>query len=239
MLSVLALGLLLGLQHALDVDHLAAVASLSSRGRGLRDAARQGAAWGVGHAVTLLLVGGSVLLIGNTVGPQIALLLEATVGLMLIILGGDVLLQFRRRRVHFHVHSHGDGRHVHAHSHRPGEDHGRDPHQHRHEHRPPLRALIVGMVHGMAGSAALIVLALGSAQSIWHGMAYIALFGFGSIVGMTALATIIALPLSWSARGLTWAHNGLTAAFGLFTVTLGALLLAESTSALVRALPVA
>ena len=84
----------------------------------------------------------------------------------------------------------------------------------------------------MAGSAALIVLALGSVQSVWQGLAYLVLFGIGSAVGMAALAVVISLPLRWSAHSLTWAHNGLTAMLGVFTVTLGALLLQQSTQGL-------
>jgi len=234
MLSVLILGLLLGLQHALDADHLAAVASLSTRGRSLRDAVRLGAAWGLGHALTLLLFGGAVLWIGGSVGPQMALALEAAVGLMLIILGGDVLLQLWRGRVHFHAHSHGAQRHFHAHSHAAGAEHARDPHRHRHDHAVPVRALLVGMMHGMAGSAALIVLALGTAQSPWQGLAYIAVFGIGSVLGMAALAVVITLPLRWSAHTLTWAHNGLTIALGLFTLTLGGVVLEQSTLGLLH-----
>lgn len=228
MLSVLVLGLLLGLQHALDADHLAAVASLSTRGNGLRDAARQGAAWGVGHSVTLLVFGGAVLLLGGSIGPQMALVLEAAVGSMLIILGGDVLRQLWRRRVHFHVHSHGARHHFHAHSHPAGRDHAGDPHRHRHDHGVPLRSLLVGVMHGMAGSAALIVLALGTTQSLWQGLAYIAVFGTGSVIGMTLLAVVVTLPLRWSARSLTWVHNGLTAMLGLFTLGLGTVLLEQS-----------
>lgn len=233
MLSVLMLGLLLGLQHALDADHLAAVASLSTRGRSLRDAVRLGAAWGLGHALTLLLFGGAVLWIGGSVGPQLALGLEAAVGLMLIILGGDVLRQLWRGRVHFHAHSHGAQRHFHAHSHPAGAEHTRDPHRHRHD-AAPVRALLVGMMHGMAGSAALIVLALGTAQSPGQGLAYIALFGIGSVLGMAALAVVITLPLRWSAHTLTWAHNGLTVALGLFTLALGGVVLERSALGLLQ-----
>lgn len=228
MLGVLILGLLLGLQHAFDADHLAAVASLATRGRGLRDAAWQGAAWGLGHTLTLLLFGGTVLLIGASLGPLVAHGLEAAVGLMLVLLGTDVLRQLWRRRVHFHLHSHGAERHFHAHSHRAGTEHAEDPHRHSHERRLPLRALLVGMLHGMAGSAALIVLALGSTESVWQGLVYIAVFGIGSIIGMTGLALVISLPLRWSARGLTWAHNGLTALLGVFTLTLGVMILQQT-----------
>ena len=228
MFSVLILGLLLGLQHAVEADHLAAVASLSTRGGSLRDAARQGAAWGLGHSLTLLLFGGTVLLIGGAVGPRLALLLESAVGIMLVLLGADVLLRLRRQRVHFHAHRHGSKAHFHAHSHLPGQDHACNPHHHRHLSALPWRPLVVGMVHGMAGSAALIVLALGSVQSVWYGLAYMAVFAFGSTAGMTILAIAISLPLRWSAQGLTWAHNGLTAMLGMVTIVLGGLLCQQS-----------
>lgn len=235
MFSVLILGLLLGLQHAVEADHLAAVASLTTRDSNLRDAARQGTAWGLGHSLTLLLFGGTVLLIDGVIGERMSLLLESAVGLMLILLGADVLWRLWRKRVHFHVHSHDTETHFHAHSHSSLVSHAADPHQHRHKRKLPLRSLIVGMVHGMAGSAALIVFALGSVQSIWEGLAYIAIFGIGSIVGMTALAVSISLPLRWSARSLTWVHNGLTAVLGLFTVALGAVLLQQTSGALMNA----
>ncbi|MBT8428556.1 MAG: sulfite exporter TauE/SafE family protein [Gammaproteobacteria bacterium] len=232
MFSILILGLLLGLQHAMEADHLAAVASLTTRGSSLRDAASQGAAWGLGHSLMLILVGGSVLLVDGNIGEQVSLLLESAVGVMLILLGADVLLRLWRKRVHFHVHSHDTQTHFHAHSHAAGHSHAADPHHHQHTQKLPWRSLIVGMVHGMAGSAALIIFALGGVQSIWEGLAYIAVFGLGSILGMTALAVIISLPLRWSARSLTWAHNGLTAGLGIFTLGLGTLVLHQTGRAL-------
>jgi ABC-type nickel/cobalt efflux system permease component RcnA len=234
MFGILTLGLLLGLQHAMEADHLAAVASLTARDRSLGDAARQGTAWGLGHSLTLLLVGGGVLLIDGLIGERTALLLESVVGLMLILLGLDVLLRLWLKRVHFHIHSHDSETHIHAHAHAPGSRHEADPHHHRHAKRLPLRSLLVGMVHGMAGSAALIVFALGSVSSVWEGFAYIAVFGLGSVIGMTALAVVINLPLRWSARSLTWAHNGLTAVLGIFTLGLGMLILHQTSQALLQ-----
>ena len=234
MLGVLLLGLLIGLQHAVEADHLAAVASLTTRGKNLRDAARLGSAWGVGHSLTLLLFGGGVLLIDGVINPQFALWLEVAVGVMLILLGIDVLRRLLRERIHFHRHHHGEREHFHAHSHADGKDHAADPHHHTHKKQLPLRSMLVGMMHGMAGSAALIVFALGSVQSIWQGFAYILMFGVGSIIGMTLLAVAISLPLRWSANSLTWAHNGLTALLGLVTLTLGGLLLQQTTGELLR-----
>ncbi len=234
MFGALFLGLLIGLQHAFEADHVAAVASLTTREKSLRDAARLGSAWGIGHTLTLLLFGGGVLLIGGVVDPRLALWLESAVGVMLILLGLDVLRRLLRDRIHFHRHHHGAREHFHAHSHAGGGDHAQDPHKHTHKRGLPLRSLLVGMMHGMAGSAALIVFALGTVQSIWQGLAYILLFGVGSIIGMTVLALIISLPLRWSARSLTWAHNGLTAVLGLITVALGALLLQQTTGELLQ-----
>ncbi len=237
MTAILLLGLLLGLQHALEADHLAAVASLSTRGGSVRNAMRQGAAWGLGHTLTLLALGGVLLLIGRTLPGWTTHALEFAVGLMLVFLGADVLRRARRRRVHFHAHDHGGRRHFHAHSHGRGTDHGADPHHHSHNPRLPLRALLVGMMHGLAGTAALLVFALGSVESVAQGLAYILVFGLGSIIGMSVLAVAISLPLRWSANRLTWAHNGLTLAFGLLSVTLGVLIAERSGLALWGLLP--
>ena len=234
MYSVLLLGLLIGLQHALEADHLAAVASLSTRSGTLGDAARQGAAWGIGHSLTLLVFGGALLIVDTKLTPWLADALEATVGVMLILLGLDVLRRVWQRRVHFHAHRHGTQRHFHAHSHARDADHDADPHRHAHAARLPTRALLVGMVHGLAGTAALLVFALGSIDSALQGLGYIAVFGLGSIIGMTALAVVVSLPLRWSARRLTWAHNGLTLVFGLLSVVLGFVLLQQSGLELLR-----
>lgn len=227
MLSILVLGFLVGLQHAMEADHLAAVASLATRSRGLLDTVRQGAVWGVGHTLTLFVFGGAVLLADRMIPEKLASGLEFAVGVMLILLGGDVLRRVIRERVHFHAHQHGRKEHFHAHSHREAGDHAKDPHHHTHAKKLPLRALFVGMMHGMAGSAALIVLALGTVDSVWQGLVYIAIFGFGSVVGMAIVGAVISLPLRYSPRGLTWVHNGLKTAIGVFTIGLGGYILYE------------
>lgn len=225
MLAVMFLGFLIGLQHAMEADHVAAVASLATRNKSVADTARQGAAWGVGHAATLFLVGGFVLVMDTLVPEHFAQGLELAVGFMLVLLGVDVLHRLIRERIHFHQHQHGKTVHFHAHSHQSGQPHNQDPHQHEHSKSFPLRALFVGMMHGMAGSAALIILALNSVSSIGLGMLYIALFGIGSILGMTVLAVVISLPLKHSSRNFTWAHNGLKFAVGTVTIGLGARLI--------------
>jgi ABC-type nickel/cobalt efflux system permease component RcnA len=225
--SILLLGLLLGVRHALDADHLAAVATLASRSRSLRQSVGLGVSWGLGHTLTLTLFGGAVLLLGHAVPEHAANVLELAVGVMLVALGGNVLYRVWREGIHAHWHRHDDGVvHLHAHSHRAeAEPHDRALHQHDHlrgrwSHFSP-RALLVGMVHGLAGSAALLVLSLEVADSAARGLAYLAIFGLGSILGMAALSVVIAVPLRWSSARLTRLHGVLSALIGTATIVLG------------------
>lgn len=229
MSSILLLGFLLGMRHAIESDHVAAVASLVSRRPSLRRAVLQGTVWGLGHTITLFLACSAVLFLDTMVPERLSQWLEAGVGLMLVVLGVDVLRRLWRDRIHFHVHRHDDGTvHLHAHAHR-GEAH-HDPNHHRHDHPQgfPVRALCVGMMHGLAGSAALILLTLESASSPVVGLLYVALFGIGSIAGMALLSAVIAVPLQWSARSVTWLHNGLQGAVGVVTITVGSMLIEEN-----------
>ena len=223
MTTLLVLGFLLGMRHALEADHVAAVASLATGARSMGETVRQGAAWGLGHTLTLFLFGSAVILMDSVMPQRLANALEFAVGLMLIVLGADVLRRLRKHRVHFHVHRHADGvAHFHAHSH-AGEQGLHDPNHHHHEHPRgfPLRALAVGLMHGMAGSAALILLTLQTVSSPLTGLAYMALFGIGSIAGMAALSAVIAIPLRRSARGLAGLHRTLQAVVGIATIGLG------------------
>lgn len=195
--STLILGFLLGLRHATEADHLIAVAALATRQAPSSGALRQGLAWGIGHTLTLLLVGGTVLALGQALPPRFELLLELAVGLMLVGLGGDVL---RRHRVE-HLHHAAD----------------RQPPQ------PLARALLVGSLHGMAGSAALIALSLGAAASPAAGLFYILLFGLGAMLGMAVLSMLIALPLRLSAMGRRRLHRTLVLGIGTLSVGLGLL----------------
>ncbi len=157
MSGILLLGLLIGMQHAMEADHVAAVSSIATGSRSVRRIATHGAVWGFGHTLTLVAVTGAVILLGTTLNETLTLGLELAVGIMLILLGGHVLYRLWRERIHFHSHRHGDGNvHFHAHSHRD-EPVRHDPanHDHPHARRLPWRTLLVGMTHGMAGSAAL------------------------------------------------------------------------------------
>lgn len=235
--AILLLGLLLGMRHALDADHLAAVATLVTRSRSVGHTLLQGMAWGAGHTLTLLLFGGAVLVLGLVLPERAAAALELAVGVMLVALGAEVLYRLWRKRVHFHAHRHADGAaHFHAHAHEGESQH--DPDRHEHGHGFPLRALLVGMVHGMAGSAALILLSLEALRTPAWGLVYIAVFGIGSIVGMAALSVVIAIPMRLTSRRLNSrrldrAHGGLSALVGLGTVLLGCYVVFRSAGGMV------
>jgi hypothetical protein len=163
-----------------------------------------------------------IVALGQSIPPRLAAFLELAVGVMLILLGVDVLRRLIRQRIHVHVHTHGSSvRHLHAHSHAAEGKPAVSPHEHRHSDGPPLRALAVGMTHGLAGSAALVVLSVGAVQSWLAALLFIVLFGLGSIIGMAALSVAIAIPLRLSAARLSGLFNGLTALIGSSSCVLG------------------
>lgn len=222
MISLLFLGFLIGMRHALEADHVAAIASLATRNGSVSATVKQGVAWGLGHTITLFLFGSIVIMMDSVIPEDMAHGLEIAVGAMLIALGGDVIYRVIRDRIHFHAHRHEQGNtHFHAHSHRGESEHSRSSHQHSHEKQFPVRALMVGLMHGMAGSAALILLTLETIKSPLLGILYIALFGIGSLLGMAALSFAIAIPLRASAKKLTWFHNSFEVIIGVFTTGLG------------------
>lgn len=221
MFAILGLGFLLGMQHALEVDHIAAVSTIAARRSGVADIVKHGLTWGLGHTLTLFLFAGIALVIGQSIPEDIAQPLEGAVGFMLVGLGGHLLWGLWRDRVHVHVHQHGDGvSHIHLHSHADRISHDA-PAAHRHGHGFRWRTLLVGLMHGMAGSAALLVLAVSQAPSPVQGLLYVALFGLGSMVGMAALSAVIAVPLVISARSLTTANRVLQGAVGVLTIAIG------------------
>ena len=228
MFGILGLGFLLGMQHALEADHIAAVSSIATRRSHVTDIVKHGLTWGLGHTLTLFAFAGAAILLGRAIPETSARPMETAVGAMLIGLGAHVLWRLWRNRVHFHKHDHGDGTvHFHAHSH-AGETAPHVRTAHAHEHGFRWRTLLVGLMHGMAGSAALLVLAVSQASSPAVGLGYVALFGIGSMIGMGALSTVIAVPLAISARWLTWANRGLQGAVGLATIAIGIMTVVET-----------
>lgn len=221
-ISILGLGFLIGMQHALEADHVAAVSSIAVRRSKLTDIVKHGLTWGLGHTLTLFSVAGAAILLGRAIPDNLAHPLEAAVGVMLVGLGAHVLWRLWRDRVHFHQHRHREGTtHIHAHSH-AGEGTPHEQADHAHQHGFRWRSLAVGLMHGMAGSAALLVLTVSQAPDPLQGLLYVVVFGIGSMLGMGALSSIIAVPLVLSARFLTWANRGLQAAVGAVTMAIGA-----------------
>lgn len=223
--SLLAFGALVGMQHALEADHLAAVAALSADPSSRRSLVLRGAWWGFGHTIALFAICGTVLLLGFSLAEGLEAALEFAVGIMVAALGVNVLWTIYRRRIHFHAHAHDDGlRHLHAHSHETerGQDHAGSPHGHRHPRQGLVKALAVGLMHGAAGSGALLVLLVAAANSVGMALAYIACFGLGSVAGMAALSFVASFPLTAAARGARWLHNATMAAVGFFAIAIGA-----------------
>lgn len=192
-LTIVGLGFVLGLRHALDTDHLAAVSTVLAQRPSLRASSMIGFSWGLGHTSVLLLVGAVVLMLRMPIPEPLALAAEFGVGAMLVCLGAMLGLRLVRERWHVHRHDHDGAPHVHLHSHALVEDHG-----HIHWWRDSVRPFCIGMAHGLAGSAALLLMVLSSARSVLEGLAYIALFGVGSILGMMAVGMAVSLPVLWS-----------------------------------------
>ncbi|MDH4237327.1 MAG: hypothetical protein OEV17_08795, partial [Nitrospira sp.] len=153
--TILGFGFLLGLRHALDADHLAAVSTVLAQRPSLRASGAVGLWWGIGHTLTLLIVGSVVLAFGIRIPPQFELIAESGVGVLLIVLGGTLAVKLYRERWHLHSHHHDGDAHVHLHSHQREEDH-----RHRHWMADSVRPLCIGMAHGLAGSAALMLIIL-------------------------------------------------------------------------------
>lgn len=217
MLAVLGLGFFLGLRHALDADHIAAVGAMVSERPGWRTALRTGLLWGLGHSAALLLAGALVLGLHLVIPDALARALEAAVALMVLLLGGAALARALRARsdVHAHYHAHGRLVHRHLHFHDAGAEH--DPHRIA---RVGVKPLFVGTLHGLAGSAALTLLVLASIPSASLGFAYLAIFGAGSIGGMALLSVAISLPFTATLPRPGW-NRALRVAAGAAGVLFG------------------
>ena len=227
MTSLLLFGFLIGMRHALEADHLAAVAAISTKEHSLKASIKHGAIWGVGHTTTLFLFGSIVIFMNAVISEKMADRLEFAVGIMLVLLGVDVLRRIIKERIHYHTHRHNNfAAHFHAHSHGGEKVHSQSKHDHSHE-KFPYRTLFIGFMHGLAGSAALILLTLDTIKSVPLSMIYILLFGVGSIAGMAVLSMVIAVPLRASSK-LTWLHNGLQISIGILTFGLGTLIIYQS-----------
>ena len=226
-------GCLIGMQHALDADHLAAVAALSEKHSSKRALILRGCIWGLGHTITLLTICGVLLLLGESIPARTEVFLELAVGAMIILLGANVLYKVWHQRPHFHMHYHRNGiPHMHMHTH-TGENvaHNESSHEHRHHNLGLGRALLVGMMHGAAGSAGLLILAA-AADSIPQAGAYVIAFGAGSIIGMAALSFIVSFPLRRVERCAKWVNTATYVSIGCAAIIIGSNLVGHGWSVL-------
>ncbi len=221
--AVLGIGLLFGLKHATEIDHIVAVSTIVSEHRNIFRSVLVGALWGAGHTAALLMAGIVVLVLRVAIPHEVSMWLEFGVALMIIGLGGSALWRVLRKRaaLHVHQHTHNGLSHVHVHFHE-GETGHSTPAPTSHSHavsRIGIKPLLVGTMHGLAGSAALTLLVLTQIHSAILGLLYLAIFGVGSIVGMLLMSGIIGLPFAVRSRRLSGLHYNLqTVAAGLSIV---------------------
>jgi ABC-type nickel/cobalt efflux system permease component RcnA len=217
--GVMAYGFLLGLRHATEADHLVAVSAVISERKGILKSALIGAVWGLGHTISLFVAGIFVLLLNFEISPRTENILELCVGIMLALLGLNVIRKLAQGgQLHFHTHEHGEHLHAHPHIHEPDEVH--DPKTpHRSSFSP--RSLFIGIVHGMAGSAALMLLVIPTIGSRMLGLVYIAVFGIGSIAGMALMTLFVGLPFYFTATRFTRLNYLLQGLAGMAGIILG------------------
>lgn len=224
-LAVLGIGLVFGLKHATEVDHVVAVSTIVSQHKNVFHSALIGALWGAGHTVSLLVIAAIVLSLRVAIPERVSGLLELGVAVMIIALGISALRRALRKNaeVHMHQHSHDGLSHTHVHFHEHETKHAPVSNAH-HSHavsRLGWKPVLIGMMHGLAGSGALTLLVLTQISSPWIGFSYVATFGFGSIVGMLLMSGLIGLPFALTSRKLTHVHQGIQTLAAVLSIGFG------------------
>jgi ABC-type nickel/cobalt efflux system permease component RcnA len=224
-MAILGLGLVFGLKHATEVDHVVAISTIVSRHKNVFRSAFVGALWGAGHTLSLMAIAVVVLWFRIAIPERVSGWLEFGVALMIIALGVSALWRAWRNdgQVHVHQHTHGGLSHTHVHFHEHETKHQRSAaSQHSHRvSRIGWKPVMVGMMHGLAGSGALTLLVLTQISSAWVGLLYVLTFGFGSIVGMLLMSGLIGLPFALTSRKLTHAHQGLQTVAAILSICFG------------------
>jgi high-affinity nickel permease len=227
LLAILALGFFLGMRHATDSDHIVAMTTIVSREKSVRAASIVGALWGVGHTLTILLVGGAIVLFGIVFPPRVGLTMEFSVAVMLVVLGALNVAGFRNEMKRLQERERGAAT-------APSAPHGEgDAHTHHSLGfvarvgglRAALRSVVVGTVHGLAGSAAVALLVLTTIRDSRWALLYLFVFGIGTIAGMMLITSALAVPLVHTARRfpnwqrhVAWVTGLLSVGFGLLLV---------------------
>jgi high-affinity nickel permease len=241
-LTILVIGFFLGMRHATDPDHVIAVSTIVSRERTLAKAALIGAFWGLGHTITIAAVGSAIILFNWVIPPRVGLSMEFAVALMLILLGTLNLTGVSKRLSlkfspahppvtgdHAHIHEHDSQLHYHWHSHQPAKEHHADSLPVPKWTNPltklgvfhSLRPLFIGIVHGLAGSAAVALLVLSTIRNPRWGVFYLLIFGVGTIAGMMLITVALALPFSFAGSRFDWLSGGLITGSGLLSLGFG------------------
>lgn len=238
LVALVVFGFFLGMRHAADPDHVIAVTTIVSRQRKVGHAAVVGMLWGIGHLITILAVGIAIIVFGVMIPAHVGVKMEMSVGVMLVVLGLLSIWGFIRSapaaaqsaRAHSHPHSHGDYVHTHPHGHGP------EAHGHAEEETPTgwldrtfgrltlyqaLRPVIIGVVHGLAGSAPVALIVLAAIRNPFWAIAYLVLFGLGTITGMMLITAVIAVPLVYSPARLAWFNRSIGVASGLVSLIFG------------------
>lgn len=219
--AVLLIGFIFGLYHAIEADHLAAVSAIVSEHKNVLTASIIGGFWGLGHTISLFVVGALVIFVKFQISESTEGILEGVVGIMLVLLGLNAIRKiFTAEKIHSHTHAH-DG-HEHSHLHVHHNEAGETSH-----HRFAPRSVAVGMIHGLAGSAGLMLLVLPTILSPAVALLYIAIFGVGSIAGMMIMSLLMGLPLYFTAGRFRLINKGIRFAAGAFSLVWGALLINE------------
>jgi ABC-type nickel/cobalt efflux system permease component RcnA len=229
-LLLVATAFVLGIGHSLDPDHVVAVSTILCKCPSLRKSIASATAWGAGHSAAILLVGLLVLALRISIPTSILQLFEAAAGAMLIVLGALLLKPIIAQRIHMHKHklSPSITLHIYSHSHSHGHTHliSRHSHEHEHSNTHVHKSVFTGVLQGMAGSAAVMLVTLTTVSSVELGLIFIALFGVGVILGMICISCIISSVIKYTTSRLEGVHEkiniltgSISIGFGFFLIT--------------------
>ena len=215
--SILGLGFILGIKHAIEPDHVIAVSTIASQSKKLWHTSLAGVFWGIGHTATLFLVGIILIFMKGEIPVKWAMSLEFLVGIMLVYLGVTTIFSFKNIHVHEHQHDGDEHKHIHTH-----ENSGKHGHKHQHKHDTYLKSMLIGFVHGLAGSGAMVLLTMSTVKSVGEAAIYILIFGAGTVIGMLFFTTMIGIPFVLSnkrrtiSRTLSITTGAISMIFGIY-----------------------
>ncbi|WP_020062538.1 HoxN/HupN/NixA family nickel/cobalt transporter [Bacillus sp. 123MFChir2] len=214
-LSILALGFVLGIKHAIEPDHIIAVSTIASQSKKLSRSTLAGVFWGIGHTATLFIIGIILIFMKGEIPEKWAMSLEFLVGIMLVYLGVTTVSSLKNIHVHQHEHDGEEHKHIHSHIHS-----GKHEHQHQHKNVSYFKSMMIGLVHGLAGSGAMVLLTMSTVKSVWEAAIYILIFGIGTVIGMLFFTTIIGIPFVFSAKKISL-NKTLTQITGSISIVFG------------------